>query len=244
MESAVIIPRRSPIARARRRLIVAAVATLGIAASAAPGSAQNFFDFLFGNQRRMPPSASSYADPNAGNPVERREPRVETGPSVAFCVRTCDGRYFPMQRMSNANAAQVCSSFCPAAKTKVYSGGAIDQASASDGSRYKDLPTAFAYREKTVADCTCNGKDPYGLVTTQATDDPTLRAGDIVATDKGLMAYGGGRRHGEFTPLASHPGNSDVKERLTGARMVPRDATPVPLADNRPGDNKRAQAER
>ena len=223
-----------------------AVAT---ALPASPASAQGLFDFLFGGARRpsQPSSASSYADPQFGS---RTEPglRVESGAAVAFCVRLCDGRYFPIQRSSGANVAQVCGAFCPATRTKIFAGGAIDYASASDGSRYKDLPTAFAYRERTVPDCTCDGKDPYGLVTTDAGEDPTLRAGDIVATEQGFVAYSGGRgrRNADFTPIDSYSGlPAELRQRLGGARIVPRDATPVP----EPGDatsaiDRRVQLER
>ena len=85
-------------------------------------------------------------------------------------MRLCDGRYFPIQRTAGANAAQLCSSFCPAAETKVFSGGGIDHAVASDGTPLRELRNAFAYRERTVENCTCNGRDPYGLVTLSATE--------------------------------------------------------------------------
>lgn len=156
---------------------------------------------------------------------------MESGPAVSFCVRLCDGRFFPIQRASGVNAAQACGSFCPAARTKVFSGSAIATASASDGARYKDLPTAFAYRERTVADCTCNGRDAYGLVTTEANADPTLRPGDIVATERGFVAYNGARGRGsaEFTPINSHSGlPAELRKKLVGTKIEPRQATPQP----------------
>jgi len=244
MESAVIFPHHRVVRVLGAWGFAVAVAT---ALPASPASAQGLFDFLFGARRPRPPSsASSYADPFG----TRTEPglRVESGAAVAFCVRLCDGRYFPIQRSSGANVAQVCGAFCPATRTKIFAGGAIDYASASDGSRYKDLPTAFAYRERTVPDCTCNGKDPYGLVTTDAGEDPTLRAGDIVATEQGFIAYSGGRgrRNADFTAIDSYSGlSAELRQRLGGARIVPRDATPVP----EPGDatsaiDRRVQLER
>ena len=78
-------------------------------------------------------------------------------------MRLCDGRYFPMQRHANANPAQLCSAFCPAAKTQVFNGSQIDQADATNGARYADLDNAFVYRQKIVDGCTCNGKDSFGL---------------------------------------------------------------------------------
>jgi len=227
MESAVSLHFRIAPARA---IILAG---LVMALAPVPAAAEGLFDFLFGGLRRpAPPSVSSYADPNA-NPssAQPAEPRVETGPAVAFCVRLCDGRYFPIQRTSNA--VQACSAFCPAARTKVFSGGDISQATAGDGARYKDLPNAFAYRERTVAACTCNGKDAYGLVTTEANEDPTLRPGDIVATDRGFVAYSGSSGpNKEFMPIASYSGlSAELRQRLAGAKIMPRDATPRPEAD-------------
>src|SRR5436853_198300 len=56
-----------------------------------------------------------------------------------------------------------------------------------DGSRYEDLENAFVYRERTVDNCTCNGRTPYGLATLDARNDPTLRPGDLIATNEGLV---------------------------------------------------------
>src|SRR5262249_56631062 len=125
-----------------------------------------------------------------GQTSQRPEvPALEAGPSVAFCVRLGDGRYFPIQRTSNSSPVRTCSAFCPTARTKVFSGSEINTATANDGSRYKDLPSAFAYRDRKVADCACNGRDAYGLVTAEANDDPTLRAGDSLDTLPVLIVH-------------------------------------------------------
>jgi len=231
--------------RSARIRLLAAVAGLGIALPTASASAQGLFDFLFGPPRS--PSANSYADPNS--PLGRPEsaPRPESGPSVSYCVRLCDGRFFPIQRSSGANPAQVCGASCPATRTKVFSGGTINYAVANDGARYADLPSAFAYRDRVVANCTCNGKDTYGLVTTDVAEDPTLRAGDIVATERGFVAYSGsGRRQsGEFTPIESAGAVSgELRERLSGTKIVPRDATPVAEQGAVPAGDRRVQLDR
>jgi hypothetical protein len=105
-----------------------------------------------------------------------------TGQSVAYCVRLCDGRYFPMQRRSNATSIQLCNAFCPAAKTQVFNGSQIDHAVASNGARYANLANAFVYRQKIVPGCTCNGKNEFGLAKIDVKSDPTLKPGDIIAT--------------------------------------------------------------
>jgi hypothetical protein len=175
------------------------------------------------------------------------EPALEAGPSVAYCVRLCDGRYFPIQRTSNSNPVKTCSAFCPTARTKVFSGSEINTATANDGSRYKDLPNAFVYRDRKVADCTCNGKDAYGLVTAEAKDDPTLRPGDIVATDRGFVAYNGSsRRSKEFTPISSYSGlSSELRHKLAGAKIEPRQASSRPEpADAGSTTDQRAQLDK
>jgi hypothetical protein len=76
---------------------------------------------------------------------------------------------------------------CPASNTKVFAGSDISRAVAADGVNYSALQTAFRYRDETVEDCTCNGRTAYGLAAMDAHEDPTLRAGDLVATAAGLV---------------------------------------------------------
>jgi Protein of unknown function (DUF2865) len=221
--------------------LFAVVAATAVVGPTAPASAQGLFDFLFSGQRRQspPPSAHSYADPNRdrGSGYEGERRSAPPGSSAVYCVRVCDGRYFPISRTGGANAAQLCNSFCPASQTKTFSGAAIDHAVASDGTRYASLRNAFAYRERIVENCTCNGRDPYGLATLNATEDPTLRSGDIVATNEGFVAYNGsGRRNAEFTPIRSYSGlSAESRQRLAQTRIVPNHATPVPPAAIREG---------
>jgi hypothetical protein len=223
------------------------MAVLALAWPGTPASAQGLFDFLFGAPRR-PASASAYSDPYPHYSPQPAEQRGASGGPVAYCVRLCDGRFFPIQRSSGADPAQVCSSFCPAAKTKIFSGSGIDHAAARDGTRYADLQNAFTYRERIVPDCSCNGKDSAGLVTTSTTEDPTLRTGDIVATDSGFVAYTGGKgRNAQFTPLESFPGlSSELRARLAGARIVPSNPSPAPLRSTLGPDRpeRRVQASR
>jgi hypothetical protein len=236
---------------AARTALAALVAAAALVAVAAPAAAQGIFDTLF--RRWSPPNA--YADPNASwNPFGWRTPeaaRPETGGATAYCVRLCDGRFFPVQQHAGLSAAQACSSFCPASQTKIYHGGSIEQAVGADGRRYSELSTAFAFRQKIVESCTCNGRDAFGLVNTAVAEDPTLRPGDIVATNSGLMAYVGNGRQA-FTPIQSYSGvSAELRRKLTETRIAPAEpaapaplATPTKPADVRNARNKRAQAER
>ncbi len=115
-----------------------------------------------------------------------------SGGSQAYCVRTCDGRYFPIAASDNQSRAASCNSFCPASDTRIVYGGSIDTAVTESGKPYSELPNAFRYRNELVAGCTCNGKDQIGLAPVRIENDPTLRKGDIVAGSDGLMVAGRG----------------------------------------------------
>ena len=253
-------PRRWSIRPCVRGIAITGLLAISTALTFETAAAEGLFGFLFGAPQRPSASTSSYADPSYPqfNPFGSRpaEPnvRIESGPSVSYCVRLCDGRFFPIQR-SAATPVQVCNSFCPAARTKIFSGGAIEHAVASDGSHYSDLPNAFSYRTKTAADCTCNGKDAYGLVNMSAEDDPTLRPGDIVATNTGLVAYngtGGGRkRTADFTPVQSYSGISgDMRRKLSetkverAAPVEPATASIAPPADSEAAPARRNKGRR
>jgi hypothetical protein len=245
---ALLIRRQTGLSPGVKGTLVTGIIVTTLVISASSASAQNIFEALFGRLWGSP--VTSYADPNA--PLRNPEaPRSEEG--LAYCVRLCDGRYFPIQRHSGANLAQTCSSFCPASATKIYSGNAINHAVAPDGKRYSELATAFAYREKIIPGCTCNGRDAFGLVNTPVADDPTLRPGDIVATNAGLMAYSGGPNGSTFTPISTYAGlSADLRRQLTETKIEPAaegpaQPPPVRQAEAPPArntKNKRAQADR
>ena len=173
------------------------------ALSAAPTvQARDFFTALFGqfsdnpslappqSQRSAPLPFASEGD-SFNRPAAPARPRVSYsvggGGEQAYCVRSCDGRYFPITAGNGQSRAASCSSFCPASETKVVYGSTIDVAETEKGKPYSELPNAFRYRNELVAGCTCNGKDQLGLAPVKIEDDPTLRKGDIVAGANGLV---------------------------------------------------------
>ena len=149
-------------------------------------------------------------------------PRPLAGSGSAYCVRTCDGRYFPATGSDRRSKAEVCNSFCPTSETKVFYGSSIDRATTEGGKAYSDLPNAFKYRETLVANCTCNGKDPVGLASIKIEKDATLRKGDIVAGPDGLVvASKGADRRG--ASLNFSPASREVRARFSRVPVVAAD---------------------
>jgi hypothetical protein len=215
-------------------LAATVAATLALAPQAA--SAQGLFDFLFGGGSQKQPQRQSsgpgnfFSDPFGINQQAPTPPRPVAsaggGSGPAFCVRTCDGRYFPVVGRGNSTAAQMCQAFCPATPTRIFFGSSIDGATAANGQRYADSENAFAFRKELKADCTCNGRGAAGLAPVDLSLDSSLRPGDVIATTSGLVAYSGVRvganQTAEFTPVASYPGlTSEVRARLGEMKVAP-----------------------
>jgi Protein of unknown function (DUF2865) len=163
-------------------IVTGAVLIFGACTFAPSALARDFFSTLFGAFGVRPPPM---AFPPASQPAEA--PRVGFGGGQAWCVRTCDGRHFPAHGSDSQSRAASCKSFCPAATTELVYGSDIDGAATEDGKPYSELPNAFRYRSEIVSGCTCNGKDQVGLASVSIEGDPTLRKGDIVAGENGLV---------------------------------------------------------
>jgi hypothetical protein len=245
------ISRRGQKARSANSALLAAL-VLVLAAPVELASAGDFFQSLFGGFQRqqtaIPPQVRGYAPVREpSQPIERDHrpsaPAAYTGGGgTAYCVRLCDGRYFPIRHHAGASQAELCHSFCPASKTMVFQGSKIDYARAPNGTRYADLDTAFAYRDRVTSDCTCNGRDGLGLARIDVSNDPTLRQGDIVATSEGLTTFRGRQsKTGEFTPL--DPSAGAWSRRLTDIKVTPAPAQMDVTAvdDTPPVKERRAQ---
>jgi Protein of unknown function (DUF2865) len=177
-----------------RRLALTTLAMACASMLAPSAQAEDFLSALFGAfgaRPRLPSIPLPFANEgDAASAPQVARPRYAGG--QAYCVRTCDGRYFPLPASDNQSRAASCNSFCPASEIKVVYGGDIDSAATETGKPYSELPNAFRYRNEIVAGCTCNGKDQVGLAPVNIENDPTLRKGDIVAGADGLMSVGRG----------------------------------------------------
>jgi hypothetical protein len=210
--------------RSGRRVAVVAAALCALA-SAPAAHAEDFFSALFGGFGGHRSQAPSIPLPFAseGNPFapqgEARPRPAYSGGGQAYCVRTCDGRYFPITGSDNQSRAASCNNFCPASETKVVYGGNIDRATTENGKPYSELPNAFRYRNEIVTGCTCNGKNQIGLAPVKVEDDPTLRKGDIVAGPDGLVVAGrGADKRG--AALNFSPASAQVRARYQRMPVV------------------------
>lgn len=214
--------------------------------------AGNIFDFLFGREepprpaleapRRLRPPVATPAHPPASFRFEHANRGESASPSGGFCVRTCDGYYFPLVRSKNTSPQQSCDYACPSAPMAVYEGASIEQSHSPSGQAYTKLPTAFHFRDRTTRQCSCNVPqtalaDYQRILGT----DPTLRRGDIVISENGVLAYGGGEGNAAFTPIdrASFVSNElrkrirrivDSSRRRTGAAPAPQAVAPEPVS--------------
>lgn len=104
--------------------------------------------------------------------------------SDGFCVRICDGYYFPLVRSGDLSAQQSCEYGCPSASVAVYEGSTVETARNLAGEEYTSLPTAFSFLKKTTEKCSCNfPQHAQSFSLPAASNDPTLRTGDIVFGD-------------------------------------------------------------
>jgi len=242
-----IVFARTRITISRRIAWLGVAAFVGMVSAPAPdASAQGLFGSIFDNLGINPrPAVRSYA-PSYASPDDRfgstdfgdrRPSHAVHGAGSAYCVRLCDGKYFPLPKAASSgqvSPVKVCSALCPRAATKVFNGSDPARAVASDGTRYDDLDNAFVYREKVVADCSCTGNGPGGLAQIDIESDPTLRAGDIVAHSTGLRVFNGSGKFpyksADFTPVGSYARvSADLRQKLTGLRIdeTATPATPV-----------------
>ena len=203
--------------RVFRGWAMGAAAVFAVLALASSAQAQDFFSNFFGGfGRSRAPMVRMPFDDN----FQQAQPRQRYGGGgQAYCVRTCDGRYFPLTGNDRESRAGTCNSLCPNAATEVVYGSTIDDSATENGKPYSKLPNAFRYRSELVAGCTCNGKDTLGLAQIEPENDPTLRKGDIVAGANGLVvANRSADRRGASVDFS--PASERIKQRYRSAPVV------------------------
>lgn len=104
------------------------------------------------------------------------------------CVRLCDGYLFPLGTLRRRGDMPVhqaaCAAACPNAATSAYTMASgeteLDRAVSPEGMPYRASALANVYRQRRVADCSCQPKG--GVAHLPIDEDPTLRPGDVVTT--------------------------------------------------------------
>ena len=93
-----------------------------------------------------------------------------------FCVRTCDGYYFPMSPASSSadfsSEQKSCEASCPGTAVRLYHHRAVgeqpaDMVSSISGAPYSGLPTAYLYRKpgaKRPAGCSCSAPKNFKII--------------------------------------------------------------------------------
>jgi hypothetical protein len=191
--------------------LLLAFVTLAPLIAPPPARAEGLLEFLFGSdpepaQRAAPAPRNSapsrrakaravgelrYAKPRDGLPATGTG--FSSEPSAGgFCVRTCDGYYFPLIKSTKASRQQSCELACPSAPMEIYDGSTIESARNYKGQRYSALPVAFAFRDRAATKCSCNDpQSSQAFFEKTARNDPTLQSGDIVVEDNGAFVYRG-----------------------------------------------------
>jgi hypothetical protein len=132
------------------------------------------------------------------------------GSRVTYCVRTCDGYFFPLGSSTGSERGDeaACNNLCPTASTRVFYGALgndIDDARARDnGRRYASTVNAFAYRRSLDKNCSCATSGPGVAHNRSILRDGTLRTGDVVMTPTGMKVFSGGSfpyREANFTAI-------------------------------------------
>ncbi len=136
-------------------------------------------------------------DPETTGSVAPRGPAATGRGEINYCVRQCDGFYFPLGAPANGSSGalqQACDTVCPGAATTPYSvransDGISEARSVADGSLYRDFQNAFLHQRRLIVGCSCRTED--GDASARVKQDPTLKAGDIVVTAEGPQVYQG-----------------------------------------------------
>lgn len=131
----------------------------------------------------------------------REESTIDAGPMEmpssgstyrTLCVRTCDGYFFPISFATVPNRfgedEQTCHRLCPAAETMLFAhrnpGEEVEQAVATNGTPYSQLPNAFKYRQSFSPQCSCRAAGQSWAEALGVDRDDTLQRGDILVTEQ------------------------------------------------------------
>jgi hypothetical protein len=229
----------------------AALLACGVLVAPEPGRAEGgLLEFLFGpdtapSQSQVAPHGRQDSGParkarGAVGELRFAKPRdgvpgggagFSSEPNAGgFCVRTCDGYFFPLIKSTKATRQQSCELACPSAPMEIYDGSSIETARNYKGQRYSALNVAFAFRDRAKSSCTCNDpQSSQAFFERTARNDPTLQSGDILVEDTGAFVYSGAK----LVPLSNASFmSSTLRDRLRA--MLRRTGSARPAVSEAP----------
>ncbi|HEY8067116.1 MAG TPA: DUF2865 domain-containing protein [Methylosinus sp.] len=158
----------------------------------------------------------------------------------SYCVRECDGYFFPVGLYSStsdtASHQRACGRLCPGARTTLYvmRGGSDkmeDAVAARGGGSYSRLMASLQRKAEGDKDneCSCHAGQSNESSIEAIYLDPTLRRGDAVMTTHGVEVFHGGSRYpyskNDFRPLARSPDlDEPVRRRLAALERASKHA--------------------
>lgn len=198
---------------------------------------RGFLEEMFGGDTRVYPPTEP--PPDEGEPRE-----ADTGPrrggSVAVCVRTCDGGYFPLSysatRRSLGDLQDLCTALCPNTEARVYTrrmGGDMKAALSAEGAAYTDLANAFKYEKTYDTACSCKPPDKsWAQALAPAEEMIERRKGDIAVTpalSEELSRPGAKFNPAavRFDPKAARKALDEQKRREDATAAAPIDPAPA-----------------
>ena len=177
--------------------LVLAVVLASALVAPAPASAQDLLDFLFGPDEAAPASRETKrpsGDVRFGPSRAARKEGDGSGRGAShaggYCVRTCDGYFFPLIKSARATRQQSCNFACPSATVEIYDGSSIESSRSARGQTYKALMDSLASHPASGR-CSCNDPSTSAAYSRAAArTDPTLQNGDFVIEDEGPLVFG------------------------------------------------------
>ncbi|WP_036290612.1 DUF2865 domain-containing protein [Methylosinus sp. PW1] len=177
----------------------------------------------------------------------------------SYCVRECDGYFFPVGLYSSANDTashqRACGRLCPGARTTLYvmRGGSDkmeDAVAARGGATYGRLMASLQRKNEGEKDmeCSCHAGQTNESSIEAIYLDPTLRRGDAVMTTHGVEIFHGGSRYpyskNDFRPLARSPDlDEPIRRRLAALERASKHGRPsLERRAARPVSERRSQS--
>ena len=173
----------------RRMLAVAAIAG-PVALAPQISSAENLLEFFFGGgQKQQQPSLFGNIFNNNAQPAPPRPVAASSGP--AFCVRSCDGKYFPLMRGAASPSAVVARPSVRRARPRFSSAptstAPMPQPANATPIAKTPLPTGKRCAPITHLQRPKSRRPGAG----RSRDGRLVALGDVLATADGNVAYSG-----------------------------------------------------